>query len=179
MIDCVELTDPLRVYSFAWDDTFTIPAFKKAIDEFNAREADASSGWRFPEILEDTPSIEGIARVSYADSIQDVLSPAHDLVIPLVVGVYFLKFANEMISTAIKEAKLSSATTPQEPPLTILAGGLGSSAGDSDSEDIDERYDEGSSDRLALWRFNNILNWQMLDRRIDECVLSSSHRCGT
>lgn len=88
-------------------------------------------------------------RVTYGTSMDTVLfSSSNDITIPIVTSTEFVEFANELVAKALDKKGL-----PSKIPLEILT-----------TPSWDEEL------VVALWRLDKILNWQMVDRRIDECV---------
>lgn len=91
-------------------------------------------------------------RITYGDSVKQVLSPKNDIRIPLILDRYFLEFANTEIVAALEGAKelVELGKNDCAAPLTLI-------------------HEEDEDKVLAMWRLNKVSNWQMLDRRIDEC----------
>ncbi|KAF8325551.1 uncharacterized protein EI90DRAFT_3146663 [Cantharellus anzutake] len=151
--------------AYKWDAEFSIPEFKRAIEKFNSRESDFSDNWRtfakgqsFGRLPRDV-----VARVTYGDSVLEVMSPGKDIRIPLVMTTSVVGWANEIIETALQECGMKFGS---EQPLVAF--------GPSEDEDYEDSRDE----TVALWRLDKTTNWQMLDRRIDEVreVLWAFHR---
>lgn len=92
------------------------------------------------------------ARITYADNIEQALSAEKDIIIPLWVPEEFSQFANDIILKALTEHDQPS----HAPPLKVEVNG----------KDTDV-YGEMGAD-LTRWTLDMVLNWQMLDRRIDE-----------
>lgn len=92
------------------------------------------------------------ARITYADNIEQALSAEKDIIIPLWVPEEFAQFANEVMLKALAE----HGKTSHAPPLKVEING----------KDTDV-YGEMGAD-LTRWTLDMVLNWQMLDRRIDE-----------
>lgn len=142
-------------YSYEWDEKFSVKNFTEAIDKFNDRERTTVSGeWTGYSENDDEFDLPA-KRVTYATSINDVLSPAKDLAIPVVTTTEFVEFANELIMKALNKKGL-----PNKIPLEILTGPTGE----------DELV-------LAVWRLDKILNWQVVDRQIDEYVFICCYCC--
>ncbi|KAE9405412.1 hypothetical protein BT96DRAFT_972558 [Gymnopus androsaceus JB14] len=142
--------------AYEWDEKFSVKNFTEAIDKFNDRERTTVSGeWTGYSENDDEFDLPA-KRVTYATSINDVLSPAKDLAIPVVTTTEFVEFANELIMKALNKKGL-----PNKIPLEILTGPTGE----------DELV-------LAVWRLDKILNWQVVDRQIDEIreILWAFHR---
>ncbi|KAJ7578019.1 hypothetical protein C8J56DRAFT_364210 [Mycena floridula] len=145
--------------AYTWDASFDVDEFKHAIDSFNMKESVA-----FVENSERTATYEDrgldrsdiakIARVTYGDSVDDILSAHKDIVIALVIDRDLMDYANELLLAGLKESGFPQASAP----LIAL----------SDEE----------KKIPVLWRLDRILNWQMMSRRIDEVreVLWSFHR---
>jgi hypothetical protein len=85
--------------------------------------------------------------VTYADSVDEALSAAKDLRIALWVPEEFVELANNMTAKALAE----HGKADHAPPLKIVLS-----------------EDDVSNGPMALWTLDAVLNWQMLDRRIDE-----------
>ncbi|KAJ7684913.1 hypothetical protein DFH06DRAFT_1277443 [Mycena polygramma] len=145
--------------AYKWDHTFNLTEFKKALDAHNQQESDAVSENLYH--IANRAKIQA-ARITYGDSVEQVLLPENDIIIPLILHRSFLEFANTQTVAALQEAKSLSRLNKSDcaAPLTLI------------------HEDEGEDQTLAMWRLNKILNWQMLDRRIDEIreVLWAYHR---
>ncbi|KAK0210293.1 hypothetical protein DFS33DRAFT_1378273 [Desarmillaria ectypa] len=133
---------------YEWNESFNLEDFGASIDSFNDRE---SKG--FTEAYEpiewsrnDPIRISTAARVTYGASVDKVLSKEKDIHIPLILEKKFVEYANIMVLKALEEAGIKDCL----PPLQAIR------ANDSDEE------------RAFMWRLNDVLNWQMIDRRIDE-----------
>ncbi|KAJ7285588.1 hypothetical protein C8J57DRAFT_641477 [Mycena rebaudengoi] len=146
--------------AYKWDRTFSIAHFKEALDKHNQHESDVATGNQSKIATARRKAVPPIpaARITYGDSVFEVLQPAKDILIPLILDHDFMVFANDRILAALKTAGIAESDCIT--PLTLVSGK------DDDNE------------ILAVWRLNKILNWQMLDRRIDEIreVLWSFHR---
>lgn len=140
---------------YKWDRTFNLIDFKKALDDHNRQESTAAGEADWYIRGRDKKPIPA-ARITYGDSVDQVLLPEHDIIIPLRLDESFMKFANTQILVALEKAKKAAqlAESDCEAPLTLIHASV-----DSEPE------------VHALWRLNKILNWQMLDRRIDECAI--------
>ncbi|KZV86223.1 hypothetical protein EXIGLDRAFT_622192, partial [Exidia glandulosa HHB12029] len=132
---------------YAWNESFTIEEFKRALDAFNQKEIDHTReriDWQESRGRFDKPI--PARRITYADTIDELLSPEKDIQIPVFLPQHFLDFANKLILEALRQAHpLSKERSDLEGPLNI----------------------EGC-DPAVLWRLDCVLNWQMLDRTIDE-----------
>lgn len=89
------------------------------------------------------------ARITYAENIEQALSAEKDIIIPLWVPEEFSQYANDIILKALTEHDQPL----HAPPLKVEVTGA-----DTDVNDAD----------LTRWTLDMVLNWQMLDRRIDE-----------
>lgn len=88
----------------------------------------------------------------HADNIEKALSNDKDIVIPLWVPKEFSEFANDLMLKALAEhVQISHA-----PPLKV----------EILEKDVDVGGELGAD--LVRWTLDMALNWQMLDRRIDE-----------
>ncbi|KAJ7497784.1 hypothetical protein FB451DRAFT_1335825 [Mycena latifolia] len=154
--------------AYKWDRTFNLAQFKEALDAHNKQEssvaAENAEMWAYHGDPLQIPPIPA-ARITYGDSVDEVLTPKHDIVIPLRLEKSFMEFANTEIVAALQDAKQRVGLDENDcaPPLTSI-------------NNVDSHRNE--EEVLALWRLNKILNWQMLDRRIDEIreVLWAFHR---
>ncbi|KAF8331422.1 uncharacterized protein EI90DRAFT_3198442 [Cantharellus anzutake] len=149
--------------AYKWDASFTIPEFKKAIEKFNSRESDFSfRTWPKCQSFDRLPK-DAVARVTYADSVLEVMGPSNDIGIPLVMTTSAVGWVNETIETALQECGMKFGS---EHPLVVFGS----------SEDSD--WEDSRDETIVLWRLDKITNWQMLDRRIDEVreVLWAFHR---
>lgn len=129
-------------------------AFIEAIDSFNRREKDAmqsewdnitvigAKGFEFPEVK----------RVTYSRSFEEIFSLDKDMTIPIFTTEGFVQFANDLVMKALQESNLDKMSKNKQTPLAII--------GKDEDQDV----------VIALWHLDSILNWQMVDRRIDECV---------
>ncbi|KAF9458011.1 hypothetical protein BDZ94DRAFT_1292213 [Collybia nuda] len=108
--------------------------------------------------------ISEVARTTYADSVEVLLSSKHDIAIPLFLSPDFMDFANDIIKTALTEHGLAPVEALQ--PYS------------NETSDSDEDGEDDPEEIMVLWRLDKILNWQMLDRQIDEVreILWAFHR---
>jgi hypothetical protein len=138
---------------YEWNKDFDIKTFKKTIDAANKHEARQSDidardykKSNFKELY------LAVARSTYASSVDEVLSPAKDLVIPLYLGDRdFVDFSNNLTLEALAETGYSQAKPPLQIP-TVNGKPV-------------KLWEQTPA---VFWRLNSVLNWQMLDRRIDE-----------
>ncbi|EJD52355.1 hypothetical protein AURDEDRAFT_158081 [Auricularia subglabra TFB-10046 SS5] len=155
--------------AYTWDESFSIPDFKRALDDYNKREkkaarlnTDAALDRLDVAPVKATTNFP-IARITYADSADALLAAEKDLRIPLVLPLAFMRFANETIL-----AGLARASVPRtQGPLTVAVPvGEAEGGGEVDAE------------QMVIWQLDSVLNWQMLDRAIDEVreVLWAFHR---
>ncbi|KAJ3795037.1 hypothetical protein GGU11DRAFT_793730 [Lentinula aff. detonsa] len=150
--------------AYEWDDKFTVENFIEAIDSYNDREKNAMKEEWDSVADEEAEKIEFpvIKRVSYASSIEEIFSVANDIYIPIFTTGEFVKFANDLVINALQESNLDEdkMAKVKSLPLRLLGN------------------NNGHGVVLALWQLNHILNWQMVDRRIDEVreVLWAFHR---
>ncbi|KAJ6547310.1 hypothetical protein B0H19DRAFT_260972 [Mycena capillaripes] len=148
--------------AYKWDRTFNLTDFKKALDDHNQQESEVVlDNFHYIASRAPNPNVHA-ARITYGDSVEQVLLPKNDLRIPLIIDRSFMEFANTQIVAALQRAKTLAQIDESDcvAPLTLI-------------------YQEDENDEvLALWRLNKILNWQMLDRGIDEIreVLWAYHR---
>ncbi|KAJ3781240.1 hypothetical protein GGU10DRAFT_299913 [Lentinula aff. detonsa] len=150
--------------AYEWDDKFTVEKFIEAIDSYNDREKNAMKEEWDSVADEEAEKIEFpvIKRVSYARSIEEIFSVVNDLYIPIFTTGEFVKFANDLVINALQESDLDEDKMAKVKSLPLRLIGNNNNYGVV----------------LALWQLNNILNWQMVDRRIDEIreVLWAFHR---
>ncbi|KAJ7905243.1 hypothetical protein B0H14DRAFT_2489962 [Mycena olivaceomarginata] len=144
--------------AYKWDRTFNLAEFKKALNDHNQKESEV--------VLDNAHQVADVdsipaARITYGDSVEQVLLPANDIIIPLILDRSFFDFANTEIVSALQGVKELADLDEGDcaAPLTLV------------SSDYTEEV-------IALWRLNKVLNWQMLDRRLDEIreVLWAYHR---
>ncbi|KAJ3991807.1 hypothetical protein F5050DRAFT_1898377 [Lentinula boryana] len=150
--------------AYEWDDKFTVENFIEAIDSFNDREKNAmKKEWdRIADKKAKKIGFPVIKRVSYASSIDEIFSVVNDIYIPIFTTGEFVKFANDFVINALQELKLDEDKMAKVKRLPLRLIG--------NSKDIGVV--------LAVWQLDNILNWQMVDRRIDEVreVIWAFHR---
>ncbi|KAK0225165.1 hypothetical protein EDD85DRAFT_980515 [Armillaria nabsnona] len=144
---------------YEWSESFNLEDFSKSIDLFNDRERKGfTESYESIEWSRDDPiDVSAAARLNYGTSVDKALSKEKDIQIPLILKKKFAEFANTMILKALEEAGIKDCP----PPLEAVPR-----AKDSDEE------------RAYMWRLNDVLNWQMIDRRIDEIreMLWAFHR---
>lgn len=144
---------------YKWNQSFNFAEFKRALDDHNKQESEvALNNTSYWDPRGRASVAIPAARITYGDSVVEALSPKHDIIIPLRLDRSFMEFANTQIVAALQQARELAEITDNDcgAPLTLI------------------RTDGGDDEEVfALWRLNKILNWQMLDRRIDECGLSS------
>lgn len=140
--------------AYTWDTSFNVEDFKKAIDAFNQKEGEGFGQYALEET--DVPA----ARITYATTVAELLDASHDICIPLFLGKSFMAYAQEVIDKALKAAKLQLVN----PVFTAM--------------ESEESGYEMFGQAPVLWRLDKLLNWQMVDRRIDEVreALWSYHR---
>ncbi|KAJ3740389.1 hypothetical protein DFH05DRAFT_1508590 [Lentinula detonsa] len=149
--------------AYDWDDKFTVENFIKAIDSFNDSEKNAMKK-EWDRVADKKPKKIGfpvVKRVSYASSIDEIFSVVNDIYIPIFTTGEFVKFANDLVINALQESKLTEDRMAKvKLPLKMIGN----------------NKDYGVV--LAVWQLDNILNWQMVDRRIDEVreVIWAFHR---
>ncbi|KAF9069165.1 hypothetical protein BDP27DRAFT_1402854 [Rhodocollybia butyracea] len=142
---------------YEWDENFNIEDFTKSIDGFNDRELDSvKEEWR--NSGGDDLEFPIVKRVTYASSVAEILSPSHDIVIPVITTEEFATFANSSVVEALKMKGVLG--NEKMTPLTVL--------GNQENQEV----------VITVWRLNKVLNWQMVDRPIDEIreVLWAFHR---
>lgn len=153
---------------YDWNENFSIKDFKRSIDEFNKKELMSAQNNSCMLHEDAQVDVGEAARTTYADSVKALLSPLqHDVVIPLVVSPDFMAFANDTINAALVDHGFEAVDA-----LQPFAGWEPKEDDDEDEDDDDycsSRYgDQGPEEVMVKWRLDKILNWQMLDRRIDE-----------
>ncbi|KAF7338483.1 hypothetical protein MVEN_02074300 [Mycena venus] len=163
----LEVEGKISIYEDLWaTDTYGEGA-RKALDDHNRQESQVAQ-WNTYDRYGKLPL--PAARITYGDSVEQVLLPKNDILIPLTLDWSFFKFANSNIVSALQRAKKSGELDDSDcvAPLTLVGDALPG----EDEETIDD------VEVIALWRLSKVLNWQMLDRRIDEIreVLWAYHR---
>ncbi len=128
---------------YEWDESFALESFCESIESFNEREAEGFLE-TYNYISESDITVSA-ARVTYGSSVNDVLTKEKNIQIPLILKKSFMDFANTTVLKALEEAGIKDCP----PPLAAL-----------------EKDHDG--ERAFLWQLNSVLNWQMIDRRIDE-----------
>ncbi|KAK1232556.1 hypothetical protein PQX77_004314 [Marasmius sp. AFHP31] len=135
---------------YSWDRDFNIPHFREHIKNYNSRlttGVEETVEYLFFHLR--ASSEFQATRVSYSSSVTSLLSGENDLEIPFVAQKDIVDFANG----TLLEAMLDYGIRLSEAPLRIV-------------------YQDNSwlSRHLCLvvWRMDINLNWQVLDRRIDE-----------
>ncbi|KAJ8074102.1 hypothetical protein PM082_012394 [Marasmius tenuissimus] len=138
-------------YPYPWNQDFNIPQFCNHIENYNssltARVEETMEYLSFhPRSSFDLQA----TRVSYSPSVAGLLSEENDLEIPLVAPRDIVDFANEVLLGALLDHEIRRSKTP----LRIVY--------EDDSEWLTKRL------CLVVWKMDINLNWQLLDRRIDE-----------
>ncbi|KAJ7447582.1 hypothetical protein B0H11DRAFT_2082665 [Mycena galericulata] len=148
--------------SYTWGEGFDISDFKHQIETFNLRQITEWIARSFMDDFLETHGLEedgavfkSAARLTYGTSVEKVLDPAHDIIIPLVLPRNLAAFVNHLVGEAqqavgIKIQKILTPTVKGHKHLVV----------DHDSAD--------AADGLYMWRIGKELMWQQLDRRIDE-----------
>lgn len=106
-----------------------------------------------------TKTPESIQRIILADTLADVLGPEGDTIIPLFLPTQVVSFANDTISKVLEELSLPNTHKPLTDVLVTS---------EEDGPSNGNRL-WGTED-IVHWRINAITVWQLIDRRIDECV---------
>ncbi|KAK0185798.1 hypothetical protein F5146DRAFT_1163287 [Armillaria mellea] len=144
--------------AYEWNESFNHEDFRKSIDLFNDHEREGfAEAYESIEWSRDgSIDVSAAARLTYGTSVDNVLSKEKDIQIPLILKKKFVEFANAVILKALEEAGIKDCP----PPLEAVR------AKDSDEE------------RAYMWRLNEVLNWQVIDRRVDEIreMLWAFHR---
>ncbi|KIY61234.1 hypothetical protein CYLTODRAFT_363128 [Cylindrobasidium torrendii FP15055 ss-10] len=143
-----------------WGPGFDTVRFAANIDEFNDNETRDVVGC-LPLVLGfPPPSVwsSPVQRLTYNDSVDDLFSPASDIQVLLILSQRLMDYAN----TVLMEALDTAGHTKHPKPLKIVARNDGDIHGPC----------------VVVWRLDYILNWQMVDRRIDEVreILWAYHR---
>jgi len=133
---------------YSWDKDFKIELFKKELDKFNEQEISAAI-----DGVGDSAEDFDAARITYADDVATLFSSEKDIVIPLFMPKGFLDHANQLILAGLAETLPNH--DAQNGPLKFFAK-------------ADGYYQVKLELDMVLWRLDKVLNWQMLDRRIDE-----------
>ncbi|KAK0474905.1 hypothetical protein IW261DRAFT_1497676 [Armillaria novae-zelandiae] len=143
---------------YEWNESFNLEDFSKSIDLFNDHERESfTEAYNWIEWSRDDPLVvSAAARLTYGTSVDKVLTREKDIQIPLILKKKFVEFANTVILNALEEAGIKDCPPPLKAAKTK----------DSDEE------------RAYMWRLSDVLNWQMIDRKIDEIreMLWAFHR---
>ncbi|KAL0564065.1 hypothetical protein V5O48_017991 [Marasmius crinis-equi] len=135
---------------YRWSRDFSIPEFREHLDAYNARLTTQVEETVEYVLFRPRASLGfSVKRVTHDSSVSGILSRENDLKVPLVMHKDMVLFANKLILAALEKHGIGNA----EPPLHVVY------------ED-----DAWSSRRLCLvaWNIDPVLNWQLLDRSIDE-----------
>ncbi|KAF9029392.1 hypothetical protein BDP27DRAFT_1349689 [Rhodocollybia butyracea] len=137
----------------AYDDT---PSKYEWDENFNIKDFIESID-RYNDCELQSPELEWRNHRLKFPTVQRVTHASHDVVIPVVTTEEFVTFANASVVEALEMKGILG--NEKIIPLTVL---------DHD----------GKHEVLTVWRLNKVLNWQMVDRRIDEVreVLWAFHR---
>ncbi|KZS92832.1 hypothetical protein SISNIDRAFT_428820 [Sistotremastrum niveocremeum HHB9708] len=142
---------------YPWDAQFTIAGFKTHIDTYNRinaakiRGTSELSGEEFEEDLKGKDK-----RMTYADSIDEILDKAHHPVIPLFLPESVVGYANQVVRDALRDAGI---TTPRKPLRELVTKAAKIEA---------RRGDQSEYTTIAAWTIDDITMWQQIDRKIDE-----------
>ncbi|KAJ7484393.1 hypothetical protein FB451DRAFT_1392948 [Mycena latifolia] len=142
---------------YTWDDQFTLAAFKKRIDASNCDEIQAwiqtdCDNRLFPHGVDDERSLPESTRMTYAETVDVLLSKKKDIKMPVLLPCELAVYANDLVSRAQARAGLpeTKILMPAVPGFNFL--------GEIDPE----------TDGLFFWRIGKDIMWQQLDRSIDE-----------
>uniref|UniRef100_D8Q175 Uncharacterized protein n=1 Tax=Schizophyllum commune (strain H4-8 / FGSC 9210) TaxID=578458 RepID=D8Q175_SCHCM len=133
--------------AYTWDENFKLEDFKQAIDEFNKKES-KNFGMH---LYQSRKGAVQAARITYADNADALLDAEHDIRIPLFLGAKFKEYAERVIGEAIKDNGFQLA----HPVLHQV------------ETELEPQFDAYGM-QPVLWQLDRVLNWQMVDRRIDE-----------
>ncbi|KAL1762846.1 hypothetical protein FB107DRAFT_198438, partial [Schizophyllum commune] len=133
--------------AYTWDENFSLEDFKQAIDEFNKKET-KNFGMH---LYQSRQGAVQAARITYADNANALLDAEHDIKIPLFLGAKFKEYAEQIIGEAVKDHGLQLAN----PVLREV------------ETELEPQFDAYGM-QPVLWQLDRVLNWQMVDRRIDE-----------
>ncbi|KAL0058457.1 hypothetical protein AAF712_014873, partial [Marasmius tenuissimus] len=141
-------TDP----PYQWNPDFSIPKFRDHIDDYNSRLT--TSMQETAEYLLDQSRYSSwdsfkVRRLTYSACGSGILSEENDLELPLILPRGVVTFSNSLLLETLQKHGVEDS----EPPLQVLW------------ED-DKRMTKGLC--LVIWKINNVLNWQGLDRKADE-----------
>ncbi|KAF8311748.1 hypothetical protein DL93DRAFT_1385226 [Clavulina sp. PMI_390] len=147
---------------YAWGKDFDLKAFKRALDDYNAKDYACFSD-SYNEIIDGQPEEDGIdldavgktRRVSYAKEVSTLLESEGDVILLFFASPGFANFANELVRTAIRE---NSDTTPEHGEMVEVLG----------SYKRQQLNDVVVPMEMLKWRINAVVGWQQIDRRIDE-----------
>ncbi|KAF8287609.1 hypothetical protein DL93DRAFT_2174350 [Clavulina sp. PMI_390] len=178
---------------YKWDQDFQLANLKKAIQDYNKKDAkafynfygemldDLESGWESDRPIPTQPPPEKLGkyqRVSFAPDISSILEREGDVILLFFASSGFASFANKLVSMALNEHSLQLPGDEQ----MITTFGVWSPPWwreDEDDDEEDEEKEEGEKAEVLRWRIDSILGWQQIDRRIDEVfeILWSFYRC--
>ncbi|KAK7453509.1 hypothetical protein VKT23_011788 [Stygiomarasmius scandens] len=150
---------------YEWNSSFSLSNFKQAIDKFNENERRAAENnlmYLDNEGSDDLQSAlrsKSTSRISYASSVEELFGSEKDIVLPITTEPNFVKYANRVVKEGLESAGFHNQDLP------ILDVGF------DQSKDKNSRI-------MVLWKLTKVLNWQMVDRRIDEVreMLWAFHR---
>ncbi|KAJ8074703.1 hypothetical protein PM082_022281 [Marasmius tenuissimus] len=140
-------TDP----PYQWNSDFSIPKFRNYIDDYNTRlttSMEETAEYLLSRGRYSWDSFE-VRRLTYSASGSGVLSEENDLELPLILPKGVVLFSNSLLLETLQKYGVEDS----EPPLQVLW------------ED-DTPMTKGLC--LVIWKINNVLNWQGLDRKADE-----------
>ncbi|KIY61451.1 hypothetical protein CYLTODRAFT_495250 [Cylindrobasidium torrendii FP15055 ss-10] len=133
---------------YRWDQKFDMVDFCKEIRSFNQEETKiiSQSLRHYQADLKLDKAKNSVRRLTYGTDIDDIFSRVHDLEVILVLSEDFVSFSNSILEQAMTDVGHPSTF----PPLTIIS------------------KSRITQECLVSWKLDYALNWQMLDRRIDE-----------
>ncbi|KAJ7098267.1 hypothetical protein C8R44DRAFT_988807 [Mycena epipterygia] len=142
---------------YKWNDRFDLEAFEEHIDGTNYAEicnwimADLN-GRLFPQGVEEEGELPEFQRMSYAPTVDALLSKKKDILMQVLLPCDFAVYANDVVSRAQARAGL-----PEMKLLQSAVSGF---------------YFLGASDPqtngLFFWRIGKELMWQHLDPSVDK-----------
>ncbi|KIY65347.1 hypothetical protein CYLTODRAFT_456409 [Cylindrobasidium torrendii FP15055 ss-10] len=135
----------------SWDSNFSVKNFRRSIDALNKLEATiiaqaiCDAELPYSLLTVDDPK-DLVKRITYTSSIERMFQPGQNPELVVLVTKEFAAYANGLVLQALADAGFVG----RPAPLHIL------------------KECSSTNTCLVSWRLDGVLNWQMLDRRIDE-----------
>ncbi|KAF8307466.1 hypothetical protein DL93DRAFT_131186 [Clavulina sp. PMI_390] len=166
---------------FEWNEAFNLKDLETSLNTANKMQHKwITDEWNLEPLGladRDVTSLNATRRSTFGLSLEEVMAPDADMIIPLLIPAdsNIVAWANKMLKDAFREHGLPY----DQDPITMPFGKTGDNnkapnvdedeEGDGDGEDEDEwRMDRDVQLDVALWRVTALTCWQLIDRRIDE-----------